>query len=568
MMVATAAQMKELDRQAIEEYGIPSLDLMEHAAQAVANEVRELLKGYKNPLIGGAVSAIIMGSSDTVSEEKRAEKEQEHQRLQTILDEKKRDKAPWVGVLCGPGNNGGDGVAAARILMGMGCRVRAFLVGDRSKMTPDERAMEEKLQEAGGVLEDYRPRDQEQSFWLSQCDCLVDALFGVGLSRRIEGDFLFAVHLMQDRPDLRRVVSCDIPSGIHADTGEVLGEAVHAGVTVTFTCAKPGHYLGDGAEHTGELHIQDIGVPFELLRGPDSRDRFSVEALEENFSLPRRRPNSHKGDYGKLFLLAGSEGYTGAPVLAASAAVRSGAGLVFLGVPREIYPIVAVKCSSAMPFPLPERYGEILEKARSCDAALIGPGLGRAPKTEKLVRALLEDLEIPVVLDADGINALAGHMDILDGRKALTVLTPHDGEFARLTGTALPIQDRLAAAQSFARDHNCILVLKGHRTITAAPDGRAWINTSGNPGMAKGGSGDVLAGLITSFLGQKQLEFGPPAALTAAAVYLHGLSGDRAAQKFGEYGMTPEDLIGCIPETLKEREQYGRRAQEAASYRG
>ena len=190
MMVATAAQMKELDRQAIEEYGIPSLDLMEHAAQAVANEVQELLKGYKNPLIGGAVSAIIMGSSDTVSEEKRAEKEQEHQRLQTILDEKKRDKAPWVGVLCGPGNNGGDGVAAARILMGMGCRVRAFLVGDRSKMTPDERAMEEKLKEAGGALEDYRPRDQEQSFWLSQCDCLVDALFGVGLSRPIEGDFL------------------------------------------------------------------------------------------------------------------------------------------------------------------------------------------------------------------------------------------------------------------------------------------------------------------------------------------------------------------------------------------
>ena len=555
MMVATAAQMKELDRQAIEEYGIPSLDLMEHAAQAVANEVRELLKGYKNPLIGGAVSAIIMGSSDTVSEEKRAEKEQEHQRLQTILDEKKRDKAPWVGVLCGPGNNGGDGVAAARILMGMGCRVRAFLVGDRSKMTPDERAMEEKLQEAGGVLEDYRPRDQEQSFWLSQCDCLVDALFGVGLSRPIEGDFLFAVHLMQDRPDLRRVVSCDIPSGIHADTGEVLGAAVHAGITVTFTFAKPGHYLGDGAEHTGKLRVYDIGIPDELQYGRE--DRVHVETMDAGVSLPKRKPNTHKGDYGKLFLLAGSEGYTGAPVLAASAAVRSGAGLVFLGVPREIYPIVAVKCSSAMPFPLPERYGEILEKARSCDAALIGPGLGRAPKTEKLVRALLEDLEIPVVLDADGINALAGHMDILDGRKALTVLTPHDGEFARLTGTALPIQDRLAAAQSFARDHNCILVLKGHRTITAAPDGRAWINTSGNPGMAKGGSGDVLAGMITSFLGQKQLmQSGRRTAeWVAGVVWFHGSAGDKAAQKFGEYGMTPEDLIGCIPETLKEREQ-------------
>ncbi len=422
-------------------------------------------------------------------------------------------------------------------------------------MPPDERAMEEKLKEAGGALEDYRPRDREQSFWLSQCDCLVDALFGVGLSRPIEGDFLFAVHLMQDRPDLRRVVSCDIPSGIHADTGEVLGEAVRAGVTVTFTFAKPGHYLGDGAEHTGKLRVYDIGIPDELQYGRE--DRIQVETMDAGLSLPHRKPNSHKGDYGKLFLLAGSEGYTGAPVLAASAAVRSGAGLVFLGVPREIYPIVAVKCSSAMPFPLPERYGEILEKARSCDAALIGPGLGRAPKTEKLVRALLEDLEIPVVLDADGINALAGHMDILDGRKALTVLTPHDGEFARLTGTALPIQDRLEAARTFAGDHHCILVLKGHRTITAAPDGRTWINTSGNPGMAKGGSGDVLAGMIASFLGQKQLARSgrKTAQWVAGAVWFHGSAGDKAAQKFGEYGMTPEDLIGCIPETLKEREQ-------------
>ena len=486
-------------------------------------------------VIGGADGpiAVLVGGPDR--EEARREQERLQNLANALAEEKARSKVPWVGVLCGPGNNGGDGVAAARILMGMGCRVRAFLVGDRSKMTPDERAMEEKLKEAGGALEAYLPLDREQSFWLAQCDCLVDALFGVGLSRPVEGDFLYAVREMQDRPHFRRVVSCDIPSGVHADTGEVLGEAVHAGVTVTFTCAKPGHYLGDGAEYTGKLRIRDIGIPDELLFGPEARERFPVEAVEGTFTIPRRKPNSHKGDYGRLFLLAGSEGYTGAPVLAASAAVRSGAGLVFLGVPREIYPIVAVKCSSAMPFPLPERYEEILEKARSCDAALIGPGLGRAPKTEKLVRALLEDLEIPVVLDADGINALAGHMDILDGRKALT----------------------LAAAQFFARDHNCILVLKGHRTITAAPDGKAWINISGNPGMAKGGSGDVLAGMIASFLGQKQLARSgrKTAQWVAGAVWFHGSAGDKAAQKFGEYGMTPEDLIGCIPETLKERKQ-------------
>ena len=559
MIVATAAQMKELDRQAIEEYGVPSLDLMECAAQCVADVVEELLdrgNEARTGIIGNATSTtILMGGRGDITPGARQEAERERQKLQAILDEKQRDKNPWVGVLCGPGNNGGDGVAAARLLMEKGYRVRAFLVGDRAKMTPDEQAMEKKLRTAGGVLEDFRPKDREQVTWILECDCLVDALFGVGLSRPVEGDFLLAVRLMQDVPSFRRVVSCDIPSGVHADTGEVLGEAVHAGVTVTFTFAKPGHYLGDGAEYTGELRVYDIGIPDELRYGRESRDRFQVETMDTEIRLPRRRPNSHKGDYGKLFLLAGSEGYTGAPVLAASAAVRSGAGLVFLGVPREIYPIVAVKCSSAMPFPLPERYEDILEKARSCDAALIGPGLGRAPKTEKLVLSLLEDLDIPVVLDADGINALAGHMDILDGRKALTVLTPHDGEFARLTETALPIQDRLAAAQSFARDHNCILVLKGHRTITAASDGRTWINTSGNPGMAKGGSGDALAGLITSFLSQKQLEFGSPAALTAAAVYLHGSAGDKAARRFGEYGMTPEDLIGCIPETLKEREQ-------------
>ena len=559
MIVATAAQMKELDRQAIEEYGIPSLDLMEHAAQAVAGAVRDLLKGYKNPLIGGGASSVVFVTADQDDgaevQEARRKAQQEQKKLQAIVDEKTQDPVPWVGVLCGPGNNGGDGVAAARLLMGEKFRVRTFLVGDRAKMTPDEQAMEKKLQEAGGALEDFRPEDREQMMWLTECDCLVDALFGVGLSRPIEGDFLYAVCLMQDRPNHRRVVSCDIPSGIHADTGEVLGEAVHAGVTVTFTFAKPGHYLGDGAEHTGKLRVCDIGIPDELQYGRE--DRFQVETMDAGVSLPRRRPNSHKGDYGKLFLLAGSEGYTGAPVLAASAAVRSGAGLVFLGVPREIYPIVAVKCSSAMPFPLPEKYEAILERAKSCDAALMGPGLGRAPKAEKLVLSLLEDLDIPVVLDADGINALAGHIDILDRRKALTVLTPHDGEFARLTGTALPVHNRLAAARTFARDHNCILVLKGHRTITAAPEGRAWINASGNPGMAKGGSGDALAGLIASFLGQKQLmQSGRSTAQwVAGAVWFHGFAGDKAAKQFGEYGMTPEDLIACIPEALKERER-------------
>lgn len=271
--------------------------------------------------------------------------------------------------------------------------------------------------------------------------------------------------------------------------------------------------------------------------------------MAAEYTLPRRPRDAHKGDFGKLFILAGSEGYTGAPVLAARAALRTGAGLVYLGVPRDIYPIIAVKCDEAMPFPLPEDYHTILEKARSCDAAVIGPGLGRAPEAERLVLSLLSDLTIPVVLDADGINALAGHIDILDKRSALTVLTPHEGEFARLTGCELPVRDRVTAARDFAQQHGCVLVLKGHGTVTAAPDGSAYINTTGGPGMAKGGSGDVLAGMIAALLGQKHLGDNIPE-LTAQAVFFHGAAGDLCARKLGEYAMLPTDLIDALPEIL------------------
>ena len=270
--------------------------------------------------------------------------------------------------------------------------------------------------------------------------------------------------------------------------------------------------------------------------------------------LPKRPAAAHKGDFGRVFILAGSEGYTGAPVLAARAALRTGAGLVFLGVPREIWPIVAVGCGEAMAFPLPERYGDILEKARGCDVALIGPGLGRAPRAERLARSLLSDLDLPVVLDADGINALAGHIHILDERRAPTVLTPHEGEFARLTGCTLPVADRVGAARDFALAHRCTLVLKGHGTVTAAPDGRVWVNETGGPGLAKGGSGDVLAGMIAALWGQKHLARAPEElpGLAARGVWYHGAAGDRCARRLGEYAMLPGDVIEALPEILRD----------------
>lgn len=277
-------------------------------------------------------------------------------------------------------------------------------------------------------------------------------------------------------------------------------------------------------------------------------------------ALPQRQLDGHKGTFGKLLIVGGAVGYTGAPYLTASAAARTGCGLVSLGVPKTIWPIEAAKCVSAMPFPLPEKNGmlagralpQILEKLDGCDVLVLGPGLGRSRETARLVWELLKT-EKPLVLDADGINALDGHIDSLDGRRAPTILTPHAGEFARLTGRPLPLEDPLTAARDFARDHRCVLVLKGHRTVTAAPDGRAWINTTGNPGMSKGGSGDVLAGLILALLGQGW----EPELAARDGVYLHGEAGDRCAGSLGEYGMTPGDLVERLPETLEAHVRSG-----------
>ena len=557
MILATAAQMRELDRVAIEERGIPSLELMEHAAAQAAQHLHSLLEKHRRRICGGAVSVVGIRKDGTELTEEELHRQE---KLRELVESKNQENMPRIAVFCGPGNNGGDGVAVARLLMEQGYIVRAFLVGRREDMTHDCKVMEVRLEACGGTLEDFDPEDIQMRTWVFTCDGIMDALFGVGLNREVGGAFKTAIQWINHISSPHTpVVSCDIPSGIHADTGEMLGVAVKAAATVTFSCGKPGLYLDQGRPHAGEVHIVDIGIPFDLIHQMIRKVPEPVRVYPEHgrFVLPDRPRTAHKGDFGKVFILAGCEGFTGAPVLAAGAAVRVGAGLVFLGVPRNIYPIVAVKCNEAMPFPLSEEYDAILEKARGCDVALIGPGLGRAPETEALVCRLLSDLEIPVVLDADGINAVSAHIDILDRRTAPTILTPHDGEFQRLTGCKLPIENRLEAARTFAKTHNCVLVLKGHTTITAAPDGSAILNASGNPGMAKGGCGDLLAGMLAGFLGQKHLK-GADTTLSewvAGVVWYHGKVGDLCAEELGEYGMTPTDMLEKLPNFLKTQER-------------
>lgn len=522
MELYTAAQMREIDRRAIEERGIPSAQLMENAARALVREVRSLpIPGPGFQQDGPA--AYITKDGHTLTQEEQAE----------FWAMRRRSAIVW----CGPGNNGGDGVAAARLLLEAGWRVKCVLVGERERMTGDCLEMERRLNEAGGVLEDFDRSEQE---WYMGYDVAIDALFGVGLTRDLGPDAALAAGLT--RRGTGWVVSADVPSGIHADTGDVMGAAVKADVTVTFSRGKPGLFVGKGAVHAGRVVIADIGIPDDLYR--ERPETVLVE--RELFRLPRRPVDGHKGDFGKVFILAGSRGYTGAAALCARAAVRGGAGLTTLAVPEDVYPILAAKCcDEAMVWPWPEDDGAVLEKAKGCTAAVIGPGLGQGGRAERLVLKLVRELPCPVILDADGLNLISRHMDVLDERAGETILTPHDGEFARLSGCELPIRDRLGAARAFAGQHRCTLVLKGYRTIVSAGRG-ACINSTGNPGMAKGGSGDVLAGLMGALAAQKVTD--PP----LMAVWLHGRAGDLAAEDKGEHGMAPSDLIEQIPYALRE----------------
>ena len=508
MKLATAAEMKELDRRAIEERRIPSIDLMDRAAEGVAQAVLRLLSGRPG-------------------------------------------KHCRVTVFCGAGNNGGDGIAAARLLFLAGVRVRAFLVGDYEKLTPDALEETRRLSECGVELETYDPENLDQSAWARGSQALVDAIFGVGLSREItpESRFERAIRLINECSGA--VVAADIASGVEADTGRVLGCAAKADKTVAFTYKKVGQAVGDGALLSGDVTVWDIGIPKDLTI--TSRVQ-TVESAFVRDALPPRKPDGHKGNFGKLLIIGGAVGYTGAPYLTASAAVHSGCG--YLGVPESIWAVEAGKCVSAMPFPLSEKNGMLSYKAlqdiemklSACGVLALGPGLGRSPHTERLVLELLARTEKPMVLDADGINALAGHMDVLDARRErVTILTPHDGEFARIGGD-LSGGDRLTAARNFAATHGCTLVLKGHRTVTVGPEGNALVNTTGNSGLAKGGSGDVLTGIIASLLAQGA----SPIRAAAAGVWLHGRAGDLAAEELTAYGMTPEDVVGHLPEAFLE----------------
>ena len=511
MKIVTAAQMQALDRRAITEAHIPSLTLMDHAGTSVVAAMEQIF---------GSLAG------------------------------------KTVAVLCGKGHNGGDGFVVARLLKRKRARVQVLLMVRVADLAGDTKTMYRRFVRAGGALSVLVcPSSAKLQTLLKKSDLIVDALLGTGLSAPITGLYRTAIECVNhaDRP----VTAVDLPSGIHADTGEVLGVAVRATLTVTFALPKLGLYIGPGIDHAGIIRIADIGIPLSSMDAVDSRISL-ITRDETRHLLPARLPSGHKGTYGHVGVIAGSVGKTGAAALAARAALRVGAGLVTVATPASVNDTLEAKLLEVMTVPMPETKARTLApsgldqlvaftNARS--AVAIGPGLTTHPETAELIHALITRLEKPSVLDADALNALAGRPALLAECKVPLILTPHPGEMARLEGQATPQSvnaDRIGTASRFAQQRGVILVLKGARTVVAHPNGQVAICPTGNPGMATAGTGDALTGIIVGLVAQGLNAWDA----ARAGTYLHGLAGDLAAASLGIAGMTAGDLIERIPHAL------------------
>ncbi|MDD2540019.1 MAG: NAD(P)H-hydrate dehydratase [Desulfuromonadaceae bacterium] len=505
MKVVTSHTMQELDKKAIQECGIPGLQLMENAGICCV-EVIVAEFGLNGRCI----------------------------------------------VMAGKGNNGGDGYVIARLLQKKGWSVKVIILSERNQISGDAATNLEKL--PGSIINYCTSEGRLSSQYMEdffQADVIVDALLGTGLCSNVSDIYLEAVDLMNSSG--RPVVSVDIPSGIHGTTGRVLGDAVRASITVTFAFAKLGHVLYPGAEHAGRLVVADIGIPSHLMESTSGYDFLDENAIRP--LLQRRDRQAHKGTFGHCLIVAGSTGKTGAAALSANSAVRAGSGLVTLAAAESIHSILELKTTEVMTVPLSDSgrgylansaFTMIEKLLEGKDAVAIGPGLDRHPETCILIHNLVESITLPLVIDADGLNAVAEDVSVLKRKKSQQViLTPHPGEMSRLTGTSIPDVEaiRISVAQEFARNYGVFVVLKGARTIIASPAGIAAINGSGNPGMATGGVGDVLTGIIVSLLGQGYTAW----VACRLGVFIHGFAADMVAEAKGEIGINATDILEKLP---------------------
>ncbi|HLY18217.1 MAG TPA: NAD(P)H-hydrate dehydratase [Bryobacteraceae bacterium] len=499
MKVLTAAQMREVDRRTIE-MGMPGLVLMENAGQRLV----DLLAEKFAPL-----------------------------------------SAQRVVILCGKGNNGGDGLVVARLLFSRSdlrpASLHVILLAAPDELKGDAAQNYRMLQVCGCPVAREIPSEAQLA------TIVVDALLGTGIDGPATGAMLEAIRQINRRFPLAEVVAVDIPSGMPSDSGHPVGEQARANYTVTFTAPKPAQVLPPNCDAVGELHVAAIGSPPALY---DADDAVWLSLMQPSMFaglLAPRARDGHKGTYGHVLAIAGSRGKTGAAAMCGMAALRSGAGLVTVASDESAIPVIAGHAAELMTEPLDA--GSIAALIENKDVIAIGPGLGTHPDTVAMVRRAFAEFRQPMVVDADALNALAG--SDWSGNGGMRVLTPHPGEMARLAGqtTAEISADRVAAARGLATQRQVMVVLKGQRSLIAFPDGRVWINPTGTPAMGTGGTGDILTGMIAGLLGQFPRQ---PDLAVAAAVYLHGLSGELGAGAVGEKCLTATDLLHYLPAALEE----------------
>ena len=511
MRVVSVKEMREIDRIAIKQLGIPGVVLMENAGQSVVSAMEDYFD---------------------------------------------MENVENVTIVCGKGNNGGDGFVVARYLMNLETNIDVYITADPSTISGDAKKNLNILSGLGLKPKVIKTKKDLQKLRTSMThsDIVVDAIFGTGFSGKIQGITEDVVKELNESGI--NIVSVDTPSGIDSDNGAVIGEAVQADLTVTMGLPKVGQFLYPARHYVGELYVADIGFPEQVINDVEVKGTLVDNEVLRRF-IPWRAPNLHKGAFGRILIIAGSTGMSGAAAMAATSALRAGAGLVYLAIPEHLNPILEAKCTETITIPLPQTedgsislkaYTKIMDEIKKVDVVAIGPGMSQHPETQKLVREVAENANAPLLVDADGINALVGYTKVLKKRKKPTVITPHPGEMARLINRDVReiVRNKVNLSQKYAQDWRVTIVLKGAPTVIAEQDGKFWLNSHVNSGLATAGSGDVLTGLIIGFLAQRTT----PLAASVSGVYIHSLAGEILKEKIGEHSLIAGDLIDTIPQAI------------------
>ena len=505
MKVASVAEMRAMDRQAVERLFIPEEILMENAGLAAC----------------------------------------------TVLARAREVKGLKCAVLCGPGNNGGDGLVVARVLHSRGAVVMVFLAGEEGKFKGAAAGNLKILRQLPVEIRQVKSAAAIRSELLHS-QVLVDALLGTGLDRKVSGLYRDLIQLMNESG--KTIFSLDIPSGVNGDTGAIMDVAIRADYTVAFGLPKIGNMLHPGFGQCGQLSISHISFPPSLYEDVNLKIQ-----INGRIKLPARPSEAHKGSMGKALFIAGAVNYYGAPYFSSLSFLKAGGGYAYLATPCSVAPFVAQKCSEIIMLPQQETgYGSIapanrqqlLEQAEKADLVVLGPGLSLVEETKQLVKELVSAIKKPLLIDGDGLTAIAGDLRLLRERPGATILTPHLGELANLTGKAISqiSGNRILALREAAREAGALLVMKGAHSLIGAPDGRVFINLSGNPGMATAGTGDVLTGTIAAMFGLGL----PLEEAVRKGVFIHGLAGDLAAAAKGEDGITATDILEYLPLAMKQ----------------